>query len=236
MAFRITALLTGIRETDQGLMTYLKHYGRRIWLPMWSFLLQGQDKNILVDTGLDDFITPESFTKETGLTPMFMEDALESVGLKPEDIHMIIHTHLHDDHCGNNPLFPNAEVLVQRKELEFMDEPHPLDHRYEPSFLEGQLIRPLDGDQEILPGLSVLLTPGHTPGGQTVVVDTDKGRMVIPGFCCNCENFPQAGPAVCPGVHTNALAAYDSVQKVKGLEGTILPLHDLELAKLLVGG
>ena len=237
MAYRIRALLTGVRDTDQGVMTYLKHYGRHIWLPIWSFLLQGQGKTVLVDTGLDDFVTPEAFVAETGLTPLYMDQALARAGVAPEDVDILLHTHLHDDHCGNNPLFPRAEVIAQRRELKFMADPHPLDHRYEPAFLEDQEIRAVDGDAEILPGLSVLLTPGHSPGGQTVLVDTDKGRVVIPGFCCNAENFPASGPAVCPGVHTDALAAWDSAQKVKALaaEGLLLPLHDLGNAARLEG-
>jgi N-acyl homoserine lactone hydrolase len=55
---------------------------------------------------------------------------------------------------------------------------------------------------------------------------------VITGFCCNQENFPENGPAVCPGVHLDAMAAWESIQKVKDLGVIILPMHDLGLKKI----
>jgi hypothetical protein len=62
-----------------------------------------------------------------------------------------------------------------------------------------------------------------------VLVETSQGTAAITGFCCNMENFPERGPAVCPGVHTDALAAYDSIQKIKDMNVIILPMHDLDL-------
>ena len=70
MTYTINPLLVGIRRVDQGIMTYQRGYGKRIWLPMWSFLLQGGGQNVLVDTGLEDFIIPPEFTAETGLVPL----------------------------------------------------------------------------------------------------------------------------------------------------------------------
>lgn len=232
MTYELTPLLTGVRETDQGVMTYQRNYGRRIWLPMWSFLLRGEDATVVVDTGLDDFITPQGFEEETGLTPLFMEDALAEHGIKPEEVTAVINTHLHDDHCGNNALFTKAKVYVQQKELDFCADPHPLDHRYEPAFIEDDDIVAVDGDTEVLPGIEVFLTPGHTPGCQTVRVQTKFGPVVIAGMCSNALNFPESGPAVCPGVHTDALQAYDTAQRIKELGARILPLHDLGLAGL----
>lgn len=235
MEYEVTPLLVGIRRVDQGIMTYQQKYGRRIWLPMWSFLVQSNDHNILVDTGLDDFMTPPGFTEETGLDePVLMEDALAAKGLVPDDINMVINTHLHDDHCGNNTLFTRAEFYIQQKELDFCLEPHPLDYRYEPDFIDGIRINAVDGDHELLPGLELIHTPGHTPGCQTVRVNTAKGWVVIPGFCCNKENFPVNGPAVCPGVHCDAYQAFDTAQRVKGMVGLILPLHELGVASAFV--
>lgn len=233
--FTITPMLVGMRNVDQGIMTYQQGYGQRIWLPMWSFLLRevgGQGRIVVVDTGLEDFVTPEEFVRDTGLTPMYMEDALRAQGVRPEDVDVVINTHLHDDHCGNNQLFTNATFYIQQKELDAALHPHPLDYRYEPSFFEGLNIHALDGDAEILPGLKVMLTPGHTPGSQTVEVQTPDGPVYIAGMCSNARNFPANGPAVCPGVHFDAFAAYDTAQRLKALPGRVLPLHELSVAKL----
>ena len=232
MEYEITPLLVGVRRVDQGIMTYQRGYGRRIWLPMWSFLVQGGGRNILVDTGLEDFVAPPTFTEETDLEAMYMQDALAMVGLTPDDIDTVVNTHLHDDHCGNNPLFTRAKFYIQQKELEFCQSPHPLDYRYEPDFIDNLNVQPVDGDLELAPGFELILTPGHTPGSQTVRVRTADGWVVIPGFCSNKENFPATGPAACPGVHCDAYQAFDTAQRVKNMEGTILPLHELEVGRL----
>lgn len=233
MTFSITPLLVGLRSADQGMMTYQSDYGKPIWLPMWSFLLQGDDHRVLVDTGLEDFMVPPGFTGETGLTPLYMEEALLEAGLTPDDIHIVINTHLHDDHCGNNPMFSKAEFYIQASEVNFCKNPHPLDDRYDEDFIKDLPIVSLEGDQEILPGLKVFFTPGHTPGSQTVLVQTEEGPVVIPGLCCNAKNFPQQGKAVCPGVHGDAYQAYDSAQRVKELGGRILPLHEVTIPEML---
>ena len=231
--YKIRPLVVGINETDQGIMTYQRHYGQPIWLPIYSFYLEGGDKKVLIDTGLEDFIVPDEVQAELGIKCEYFEDALERFGLDPEEIDVVIQTHLHNDHCENTGLCKNAKVYAQRAEIEFMHEPHPLDHRYDPDYLESCDLVALDGDGEIAPGVKVVLTPGHTPGGQSVVVETAQGPVLITGFCCNEKNFPPAGPAVCPGVHTDALQAWDSAQKVKamlesGQVSRIVPCHDLE--------
>lgn len=236
MTFSITPLLVGVRNVDQGIMTYQRGYGKRIWLPMWSFLLKekgGEGRMVIVDTGLEDFMPPPEFVEETGLEARLMDEALEHVGIAPEEIWGVINTHLHDDHCGNNLLFTSAKFFIQKAEVEACRNPHPLDYRYDDAFIEDIDIVELEGDAEVLPGLRVVSTPGHTPGSQTVVVQTDDGEAVITGMCCNEENFPDSGPAVCPGVHCDAFAAYDVVQMLKGkkVDGAELyPLHDLGVA------
>lgn len=232
MEYEITPLLVGVRNVDQGIMTYQRGYGRRIWLAMWAFLVRGNGRNILVDTGLEDFVTPPEFATETGLEAMYMTDALDRQGLTPEDIDIVVNTHLHDDHCGNNQLFTRAEFYIQKKELDFCANPHPLDYRYESDFIGNLNVIPVDGDYELAPDFELFLTPGHTPGSQTVRIRTKQGWVVIPGFCSNKENFPATGPAACPGVHCDAYQAFDTAQRVKNMEGLILPLHELEVARI----
>ncbi len=231
MSFSITPPLTGVRNPDQGIMTYQQGYGRRIWLPIWAFLLREGDKNILVDTGLDEneLIVPADFQQETGLTPLTIADALATLNLTPEHIDIVINTHLHDDHCGNNRLFSKARFYAHGDEISFCRNPHPLDHRYDDYFIEGISYTELQGDDEILPGLQTVHMPGHTVGTLSVVVKTGQEEIIITGFCCNNKNFPVNGPAVCPGVHLDAVAAWESIQKVKAMGIKIMPMHELSL-------
>jgi N-acyl homoserine lactone hydrolase len=234
MSYSITPLLTGVRNPDQGIMTYQQGYGKRIWLPIWSFLLRGEGRNILVDTGLDEneLFIPQGFIEETGLVPESLLEGLVGAGLSTEDIDIVINTHLHDDHCGNNALFPRATFYAHREEIAFCRKPHPIDHRYDTSFIEGIPFIEVDREMDIAPGLRVLHSPGHSVGGLSVLVETGEGSAVITGFCCNAENFPVNGPAVCPGVHLDAIAAWESIQRIKGLGVKILPMHDLGLKKI----
>uniref|UniRef100_A0A7V4G765 N-acyl homoserine lactonase family protein n=1 Tax=Desulfobacca acetoxidans TaxID=60893 RepID=A0A7V4G765_9BACT len=229
--YRIHPLVVGMNETDQGVMTYLKGYGKRIWLPIYVFYLEGGDRKILVYTGLEQFMVPEGVAEQYGFKVQDFEDALASYELTPEDIDIIIHTHLHNDHCENDYKCTNAKVYVQQAELEFFREPHPVDHRYFPDLLDDVEVVTVQGDQEIVPGVSVLFTPGHTPGGQSVVVNTDKGKAVITGFCCNDQNFPASGPCVPPGVHLNLIQAYESMRRVQEVADIIIPLHDLSVGR-----
>ena len=231
--YKIHPIVVGLNATDQGIMTYMRGYGQAIHIPIYVFYLEGGGQKILIDTGLEDFIIPEGLEEELGLKAEYFEDGLERLGVKPEDIDIIIHTHLHNDHCENDALCTKAKVYVQQVEIEFMQHPHPLDHRYDPDFLEGMALVALEGEAEIAPGIKVIPTPGHTPGGQSVIVDTaQSGKVLITGFCCNEKNFPNAGPAVCPGVHSDAFVAWDTVNRVKdmALSGEIdliVPCHAL---------
>lgn len=230
--YLIHPLVIGANATDQGVMTYLRGYGKAIWIPIYSFYLQGGDQKILIDTGLEDFVVPDEVQSELGVTCQYFEDALAEFDLTPADIDVVIQTHLHNDHCENTAACANARVFAQRAEIEFMRHPHPLDHRYDADYLDGVDLVVLNGDAEIAPGVRVVFTPGHTPGGQSVVVDTARGPVLITGFCANDQNFPSAGPAVCPGVHTDSLTAWETVQRVKAMKESgeiarIVPCHDL---------
>ena len=229
--YTIHPLAVGINETDQGIMTYLRDYGKRILLPIYAFYLAGGDKHILIDTGLEQFMVPDDAEGACGFQIQEFEDALATLNLTPEDIDVIIHTHLHNDHCENDYKCRNADLYVQRVEYEFMKAPHPIDHRYYPDILDDVNVVPVDGNANLFDGIDVLWTPGHTVGGQTIAVNTAGGKAMITGFCCNGKNFPPSGPAVTPGVHINATQAYDSVQIVASMADIIIPLHDISIGR-----
>jgi len=227
----IHPMVVGINETDQGIMTYLKGYGKRIYLPLYVFYLEGGPEKILVDTGLEQFMVPEGVEEQYGFKVQEFEAALDGFGLKPEDLDIIIHTHLHNDHCENDYKCSNARVYVQKREYEFFQNPHPIDHRYFPDLLDEVEVVQVDGDVEIVEGVQVLLTPGHTVGGQSILINTRRGKAVITGFCCNEQNFPVKGPIVPPGVYLNLIEAYESARRVKELADILIPLNDLSVGQ-----
>src|SRR5919206_3457280 len=132
-------------------------------------VIEHADGPILVDTGMIDS-TPE-LDEEWGPT-IYPERT-------PREVALVINTHLHFDHCGGNRLFPGVPIYVQRRELEAAREPgYTIAEWVE---FEGARYVEHDGEAEILPGIRVLPTPGHTPGHQSVLVDTDEGLVVIGG-------------------------------------------------------
>ncbi|HBD06617.1 MAG TPA: MBL fold metallo-hydrolase [Syntrophobacteraceae bacterium] len=229
--YTIHPLAVGFNETDQGVMTYLHSYGKRILLPIYSFALVGGDRKIIVDTGLEDFMAPPDLESRLGFPVLHFEAALETIGWTAEGVDVVIHTHLHNDHCENDYKCPQAQIIVQKAEYEFFRNPHPLDHRYYPDLLDDLNVHLVEGDVAFREGIDLILTPGHTAGGQSVAIQTTAGKAIITGFCCNAANFPANGPTITPGVHLDAIAAYESAKKVRELADIVLPLHDLGLGR-----
>jgi len=241
--YKIHPIVMGAKAFDKTMMTYQSGYGEPYTIPIYCWYLEGEDKKVLVDTGeMAPFISKERETAIGGKIYTF-EEGLSRWGLKPEDIDIVIHTHLHNDHCENDYKCSNAVFYIHEKELERIHTPHPLDFRYmEDCILDieknGQ-IKKVMGDQEILPGIQVIHTPAHTEGGLTVLVNTSQGKAVITGFCVIMENFnpPVKIKAlemevIPPGTHVNVYKAYDIVLKVRDMADILLPLHEPKFASI----
>jgi glyoxylase-like metal-dependent hydrolase (beta-lactamase superfamily II) len=210
------------------------------WAPNVCWYIEGADRNILIDTSISAEHTKRYTTTKVEDVISF-EDALSSIGLKPEDMDLIIHTHLHFDHCGNTSKCKNAKVIVQKAELDFAFAPHPVfSTTYDCGLIKDCNLVPIEGNQEILPGIDVISVPGHTPGTQAVSIQTTKGKAIISGFCASHETFypptPQLqwgkdhpGPVAAPGIFVDAFSAYEAVVKVKGLADILLPMHDVAI-------
>ena len=227
-------------NVDLGIMTFRLNYGVRQWLPMISWYIKGADLNILVDSGISAEDS-KWYTESPVEDIVDFEGGLKKVGLKPEDIDVVIQTHLHFDHVGNTHRCTNAKVVVQRKELEFALAPHPLQgYLYNPDILRQLRFEVVDGDKEILPGIEVIHLPSHTPGVQAVSVQTEKGKAVISGMCCIGQNFnppkPNTWPqkrhfweVAPPGNFIDLHEAYLNTLRLKGMADILIPQHDPSL-------
>ncbi len=241
--FTIHPIVMGTKQFDKGMMTYQHDYGKPYTIPIYSWYLEGGDKTILVDTGEMRPIVSESREQAVGGKIYTFEEGLAKWGLAPEDIDIVIHTHLHNDHCENDYKCANAKFYVHEKELARIHDPHPLDFRYLEDYIEDVeedgRIEVVTQDMEIVPGVRVMHTPAHTDGGMSVLVDTAQGLAVITGFCLIKENFyPPAEVAamemevIPPGTHVDVYEAYDIVKKVKEMADVLLPLHEPEFASV----
>lgn len=241
--YKIHPIVMGTKAFDKGMMTYQSDYGQPYTIPIYCWYLEGGDKKIIVDTGeMAPFISNERERSIGGKIYKF-EEGLSRWSLKPEDIDIVIHTHLHNDHCENDYKCSNAIFYIHEKELERIHNPHPLDFRYlEDCILDieknGQ-IKKVTGDQEILSGIQVIHTPAHTEGGLTVLVNTSQGKVVITGFCVIMENFyppikikALEMEVIPPGTHVNAYESYDLLLKVRDMADILLPLHEPKFASI----
>jgi len=239
--FKIHPIVMGTKIFDKGMMTYQHDYGKKYTIPIYCWYIEGGDKKILVDTGEMAPIISEDREQAIGGKIYTFEDGLAQWNLAPEDIDIVIHTHLHNDHCENDYKCANALFYVHRRELERIHNPHPLDFRYMADYIEdveanGQIIS-VDANTEITPGIRVMHTPVHTDGGMSVIIDTDKGKAVITGFCVIMENFfppkevtAMEMDAIPPGTHVNVYEAYDIMVKVRDMADILLPLHEPKFA------
>lgn len=237
MKYRIHPIVMGTKVFDKGMMTYQHDYGKEYTIPIYCWYIEGGDKNILVDTGEMKPIQSPAREQAIGGKIFTFEEGLGKYGLRPEDIDVVIHTHLHNDHCENDYKCENAVFYCHEKELSRIRDPHPLDFRYLEDFIddvaENDQIKTVAEDGEILPGISVTNTPVHTPGGLTVWIQTEQGTAAITGFCVIKENFfppPEVTgmemEVIPPGTVVNAYDAYDIMLDVKYRADILIPLHE----------
>lgn len=238
---KIHPIVMGTKIFDKTMMTYQHGYGRQYTVPIYSWYLEADGARILVDTGEMKPIQSESRQAAIGGKIYTFEEGLQRFGLAPEDIDIVIHTHLHNDHCENDYKCCNAAIYVHEKELKNIHDPHPLDFRYLEDYIleveESGQVRPVTADCEIADGIRVMHTPAHTSGGLSVAVDTAEGTAVITGFCVIDENFfppPEIRgmemEVIPPGTHVNTYEAYDILMKVKEMADVLIPLHEPRFA------
>jgi glyoxylase-like metal-dependent hydrolase (beta-lactamase superfamily II) len=241
MAYTIHPIVLGSKRFDKGMMTYQFGYGQPYTIPIYGWLIKGGDKRILVDTGESHPIQSPDREAALGGKIYTFEEGLARHGHTPGDIDLVLHTHLHNDHCENDEACVNAEIIVHEKELEAIHNPHPLDFRYLEDYIleveERGQVRAVSGDVEVAPGIRMVHTPAHTEGGMSVFVTTAKGTAVITGFCVIMENLEPPKEVrgmemevIPPGTVTDAKRAYDILLDIKGRADILLPLHEPRFA------
>lgn len=202
----------------------------------YSWYLEDQGQKILIDTGGNiDYI--RNVKKNTCDEVQTLEQGLHKYGVEPREIDLVIFTHLHHDHVGQARSIPNARFLAQKDEVDFALHPHPFYREaYPRQFLDGITLEAVEGDIKISDNISLIKTPGHTAGGQSVCIKTDKGLVIISGLCSIQENYEPSLvgsdlEVIPPTPHINVIQAYDSMVKVKRMADYVIPNHDIRYMK-----
>lgn len=253
--YKIYPLMAAKIGAVKGVATHMLDMMTPCLVPVLAFYLEGGSQKILVDTGVIDPAEDGTFHGfpiidggEKG-----MIKALAQIDLKPEDIDIVIITHLHFDHAANVSLFPNARFILQKKEWEYSQAPLPIQRGVYLTQILNELehydLNLVDDGYEVADGVQVICVPGHTKGQQGVVINTSDGTYVIAGDLCyiRANIYPDIDELIdltgnkiaCtpqpehafypPGIHTDLSDWYDSVWRILKIAGSrkkIIPGHD----------
>jgi len=168
----------------------------RVDLDLNLLLVRTRQKNILIDAGMGNTLS-DRMKKIYGVeTESGLDTGLVSAGLKPEDVDLVILTHLHLDHAGGvvkfdergkkTPTFPNARHVIQSQEWKdaLASDERTAATYFPENFLvleDSRLVELVDGEREIEPGIKVIPTGGHTRGHQAVLIETGDEKILCPG-------------------------------------------------------
>lgn len=194
--------------------------------PLTSYYLEGCGHKIIVDTGgpLPDGIKWQPYSRSESEN---LDRALLDLGVSPEDIDIVILTHLHWDHASNNQLFPKARFIAQKKEYDYLIAPEPeVKSGYEPDLVLQTKYELVDGDSDVVEGISVVLAPGHTRGMQCVVVETTEGKYILAGDLVLSFEDWEAVPRIPNPVNYDPDLILESLKKIERMNGTVLMAHD----------
>lgn len=220
---------------DTGLMLFDENLGveQRIIVTMFAF--DTEDGWVLYDTGWPMEAVPvlAKMGREPHITEEnFVVNQLKHIGVKPEDVSKVILSHMHLDHAGSVKFFPDAKIYVQKDEFAYAKYPNSFQAGaygvgvFEFPDMKWEI---LQGDAVIMPGLTTILSSGHTPGLQGLVVELpETGYCLLSGDSAYLEtNIEKDHP---PGLVWNTVLAQYAITRFKALKSILgaqfFPGHD----------
>jgi N-acyl homoserine lactone hydrolase len=219
---------------DESVWTPGENVGRSIEFSSTCWLIKRRSEWLLWDTGVPESALndPKGWSTLPNLIVYHLDktlsDQLATIGLKPNDITYVALSHTHGDHIGNVSLFPNSTVLMQRAEYAWISSPDgPNDNVNQLKALARKLLgtpkhlKLLDGDTDVFGdgGVTLVSTPGHTPGSQSLLVHLkNSGFIILSGDVVHLEeNFEKD---MVPSLNTNKAASIASMERIKRMIAT----------------
>jgi N-acyl homoserine lactone hydrolase len=216
---------------DESVWTPGENVGRDIEFSSTCWLIKHRSEWLLWDTGVPESAldNPQGWSTLPKLIVYHLDrsltDQLAEIGLKPGDIGRVAISHTHGDHIGNVALFPNSTIVMQRAEYSWIHSPDgPNDNVNQLMALARTLLgtpknlQLIDGDTDVFGDGSVTLvsTPGHTPGHQSLLVHLkNSGFIVLSGDVAHSkENFEKD---IVPSLNTSKADSIASMEKIRRL-------------------
>ena len=183
--------------------------------PVHGFVVTHPGGAVLVDTGVGG---PQHVLDDWRVVNHSAADALADLDMSPADIGLVINTHLHFDQCGQNAVFRHAPFYVQRAELDRMRRESA--ELYDWFGFMNARFELLDWDAEIVPGLEVIATPGHTAGHQCVLARGGNGAfdLLIGDAAYTPRQYAEPASEWLPAGQASDVPAWrDSVRRIHAL-------------------
>jgi len=211
-------------------------------MPMDYFvwLIRGAGRTVLVDTGFNE-ARAKARKRKLMRNPV---EGLAALGVRPESIETVIVTHLHYDHAGNLDLFPNAEFIIQDREVNFATGRY---MRYKAARLPFEAddvcdlihanyagrVRFVDGDAELFPGIGLHLVGGHSRGLQAVSVSTRRGLVVLASDAAHYyANITKGNPFPIVADVPENCESHERLYRLAGSLDRLIPGHDPKVSAL----
>jgi len=212
---------------------------KKIKINYYIWAVKGRNETLVVDSG----VAPP-LAQEMGLqgyvNPVHV---LKGIGIEASQVQKVVITHIHFDHVNGMGLFPKATFYVQEKEFNFwMKDPvakkppflllSAPDRNADLAKLEGtERLVLIKGDQTILPGIELLLAPGHTPGLQVVAVNTAKGTAIVGSDCAHIfRNYEEEIPSTFITDMVAWMKTYEKLKSKVSSNHLLFPGHDLKMS------
>lgn len=227
---QIQLLSNGYFTLDKSFLVYSKYQGEIYEAALKPLLVLTEKERILIDTGIGEL--PQEYRKFHTLRKspdQALQMQLKKFRLDPEDITIVINTHLHFDHCGNNQLFRNARFYVQADELRYAYAPDRFQKaayfkRYFDVDVDYELVK---GGYQVAEGVAITPTTGHSIGHQSVIIQENLEKFVYCGDAAPLrENLEKRS---IPGVLYHADQALESIDKLRTIKDAVYIFpHDKE--------
>ena len=190
MATRVYLLDNGTLMLDMSFATWNHGHGIEFRFPVFAIYVDHPDAKVLIDTGFEkawvDRVLP--FERPEQSEDQTIVNQLAKIGVRPEEIDIVVNSHLHFDHCSGNKYFPGAKFIMSKSELRHAFVPDPWERLgYDRNLVDMpgarmELIELNDGyEYEVVSGVTLIYTPGHSNGHLSVIVrPTNDVPMVFP--------------------------------------------------------
>ena len=228
----VTAIQVGTIKLDRSGLTHFEGRGITMTVPIWCAAATDGKHKVIVDTGVREAEAFKTVEPDLNIEPHEVTEVAvqKTMGWKPDEVDIVINTHLHYDHCGRNNVFTNAICYVQRSEFDIAFNPPKSSVRFYDLPAINKKAIPyfkwffINGEYEILPGLRVIPTPGHTKGSQAAFFDSTDGVICVSGDICNLlVNINEDKE---PSIVTNSEEVFKSLETIRQFAHYIIPGHE----------